>query len=90
MANAALAAPADEHVFAELRDLPEWDLEPSWHGPRQSVAELSDDDMWAVVEGDPDESEDEDWDDDDDDDDDDWDWDDDDDNDYDDDDDGWN
>ena len=78
MANASLTARAAEHVFAELRDSPERNLEPSWHGPRRVVGELSDDDMWAVVEGDPDESED-DRDEDDDGDDDEWDWDDDDD-----------
>ena len=84
MANGSLAARADETVPPELRNPSEWNQEPSWRGPRHPVAELNDDDMWAVVEGDPSESDDGgrgDYDDDD------WDWDDDDD---DDDDDDWN
>lgn len=88
MANASRAAEAADQVSTALRDSADRNLEPSWHGSRHFVAELTEDDMWRVVEGDLNVSDDDV--DDDDDDDDDWDWDDDEDDYYDDDDDDWN
>lgn len=82
MANASRAALAAEHIFTALRGPTERELNSGWHGSRYMVAEPTEDDMWAVVEGDqyePDDEsggddadDDEDWDWDDDDDDDDW------------------
>jgi hypothetical protein len=85
MANVSRAAEAAERVPTTIRDSADQNLEPSWHGSRRSFAELSEDDMWRVVEGDLDDLDDDDTgadDDDDDDDDDDWDWDDDEDDDF--------
>lgn len=58
MANASGAARAADHISAPVSDSADRLIDLSWHGPRHLVAELTDDDMWAVVEGDPRESDD--------------------------------